>query len=173
MSRTLPRPSSGRLLMEVAKLGVATVGPRVAGKGGIIGERRRSVLWPSDALAAQLRKQHIREPEPAEVPHPHRIQRAVEVVAFVLHYAGVKALGDAVDRLSIGREALVADAGVAGYDAAQAGHREAAFPAVLGLVVQRRDHRVDEDGHRYRRRVRVTLAVLEAEDHHAQADADL
>src|SRR5690606_36510970 len=104
--------------MEVSKMGVATVGPRVAGKGGIIGERRRSVLWPSDALAAKLRKQHVREPEPAEDPHPHRIQRPVEVVAFVLHHAGVEALGDAVDRLAVWRETLVADTGVAGHDAA-------------------------------------------------------
>jgi hypothetical protein len=49
-------------------------------------------------LTRQLRKQHFRVAEAAEVAQAHWIQDAVEVIAFVLHHAGVKALDGTVDR---------------------------------------------------------------------------
>lgn len=54
------------------------------------------------ALSPELRKEHIRETESGEIPHPHRIQRAIQVVAFMLHHAGVEALGETVDRFARG-----------------------------------------------------------------------
>jgi len=41
-------------------------------------------------LDPKLRKQHIRESEAAEIPHPPRVERAVEMVAVVLHHAGTR-----------------------------------------------------------------------------------
>ena len=62
---------------------------------------------------------------------------------------------------------------VARHQAAQAGHRQAAFPAVFHLVGQRRDDRIAQDGLRHRRRVGIALVAVEAEDHQLQVHADL
>ncbi len=79
----------------------------------------------------------------------------------------------AVDRLSLRVQALVADAPMARYRAAQPRHRQAALPALFHLVVQRGDPRVQQDGRRHGRGVRIALAALETEDHQLQVDADL
>ena len=76
-------------------------------------------------------------------------------------------------RIALRVEARVADARPARHHAAQAGHRQAAFPAVLELVGERRDHRIDELGVRHRLGVGIARVALDAEDHHAQRHADL
>lgn len=55
-------------------------------------------------------EQHFGKTELCEVSNPHRVERADQVVAFVLHHAGVKAVGRAVDRVAKRVEAGVADA---------------------------------------------------------------
>ncbi len=100
--------------------------------------RRRSAL-SRHRPDASLGKQHAGEAELAEVADPHRIQRADQVVALVLHHAGMEAVGHALDRLALQIEAAVADARMARHHAAQAGHRQAALPVLLHLVGQRLD----------------------------------
>ena len=56
-------------------------------------------------------------------------------------------------------EAGVADARVARHHAAQAGHRQAAFPALFLVVAERRDRRIDQHRLGHRRRVRVALVA--------------
>ena len=58
----------------------------------------------------QAGKQHLGVAEAAEVAHPHRVEHADQVIAFVLHHPGMKAVGDAVDRLATLVAAGVADA---------------------------------------------------------------
>ena len=57
--------------------------------------------------------------------------------------------------------------------AAHARYRQATLPALLHLVRQRGNHRIEQDRAGYRRRVGVALAVIETEDHQLQIDPDL
>ena len=103
------------------------------------GEIRSPSLRPGDSLRsgayssapASLGKQHVGEPEVAQVADAHRIQDAVQVVAFVLDDARVEAVDVALDAAAGRIEALVAQPREARHDAAEARHRQAAFPAVL------------------------------------------
>ena len=115
----------------------------------------------------QTRKQDIGEAELREIAHPHGVERALQMVAFVLHDAGMEAADRAVDRLAVLAAPLVADAPVSRHQPAQAGHRETAFPAVFGFIVERRDPRIDQYRLRNGLGIRVTGAVLEAEYHQA------
>src|SRR5687768_6664325 len=98
--------------------------------------RRQRLAW----------KQRVIETEPGEVTNAHRVQDAVEVIALVLHHAGVKA-GD------LAHEALAAlvvpgvfEPRVAGYPAAHAGNGKAALPARFHVVAERAESRIDEHG---------------------------
>ena len=91
----------------------------------------------------------------------------------MLHHPGVKALGLAVDGAPERILPGVANAREARHLAAQAGHRQAALPALFHLIAQRRDQRVDQDRFRHRRRIGVTLVLPESEDHQCQVDPDL
>src|SRR5882762_3199047 len=81
----------------------------------------------------------IEEHEQARVGHPLRVENAVEMVAFVLHDAGVEAFDLALDRLAVRRRAAITDASVARHRAAQAGDRQATLPAELDAAGQRLD----------------------------------
>ena len=111
--------------------------------------------------------------EHAHVAHAHRIEDAVQVVALVLDHAGVEAVRLAFDRPALRIEALVAQARVARHPAAQAGDRQAALPSFLGLVGQRRQHRIDQLGVGHRLGIGIAVVVLEAENDYAQPHADL
>ena len=70
---------------------------------------------------------------------------AVEVVELVLHRAGAEA-AEALDVLvPVGVEVAHLDLGVAREQAAEVGDAEAALVALVGLVADRADDRVDED----------------------------
>jgi len=95
-------------------------------------------------------------------------------LGLVLDHAGMKAFHAAVDRTALGVKALVADTLPAGYPPAQAGHRQAALPALFFLAAQRRDHGVDQHGARHQRRIRVAhIGLVTAKNHHLQIDPDL
>ena len=86
-----------------------------------------------DRVALQLfEEEHV-----ARVGHPLRVQNAVEMIAFVLDDAGVKAFDLALDRLAVEADGAVADAQMARDDAAQPRHRQAAFPTEGALLPQR------------------------------------
>ena len=81
------------------------------------------------------------------------------MVALVLHHAGMEAVGLALDRPALRVEAAVADARMARHHAAQAGHRQAALPAVVlsspsGVITG-----LTSTVSRHRRRVGVALVV--------------
>ena len=87
--------------------------------GQIASRRFDSKDGYSVVAGVQAGKQHLGEAEAREVAHPHRVQLADQVVALVLHHAGVKAVGLARDRVAVGVETGVADAPVARHHAAQ------------------------------------------------------
>ena len=95
------------------------------------------------------------------------------MIALVLHDAGVKSGRLACDRPPLRIEALVAHAGEARHDTAQARNRQAPLPAVLQRRRERRDPRIDDFGVRHRLGVGIALVRLEAEDDDAKTDADL
>ena len=74
-------------------------------------------------------KQHFGESEVAHVAHSHRIQDAVQVIAFVLHDAGMETRRLACDRPPLRIEAFIAHAGEARHDPAQARNRQATLPS--------------------------------------------
>ena len=76
-------------------------------------------------------KQNIGVAEAREVAHAHRIQDAVEVVAFVLHDARMEAVGVALDRPALQIDAAVAELRVARHDAAQARAPTGTLPSPL------------------------------------------
>src|SRR5262249_2739544 len=83
--------------------------------------------------------QLVPEGEQRQVGHPPRVEPAVEMVAFMLHDAGVEAFGLALQPLAMRRPAGIADAGMARHHAGQARHRQAGLPAQPHLVVERLD----------------------------------
>src|SRR5690348_6370518 len=80
-----------------------------------------------DRIARALLVEH----EEAQIAHALRIKDAVEMIAFMLHDAGMEAADGAVDHLALDGRAAIADAGPAWHGAAQARHRETALPAEL------------------------------------------
>lgn len=43
------------------------------------------------------RKQHISKPKQTKILDPHRIQNPLQVIAFMLHHAGMKAADGAIN----------------------------------------------------------------------------
>src|SRR2546422_8287007 len=119
------------------------------------------------------RKQRLVEAEAGEVADPHRVEDAVEVVAFVLHHPGVKTLHLAFKEVSFLVKPLVAQRAPARHPAAHPRHREATFPAFLHFGRELLEHRVDQHriGHFFS--VRVTRVGVNSENDDAQPDADL
>src|SRR5262245_20516244 len=102
--------------------------------------------------------------ERGKVAHAIEIDLAVEMVGLVLAHAREEILGDYVDRLALAIEALQTHRGEAGHHPPHVGDRKAPFPALLHLVGQRRDDRIDEDHQRHRRRVRVAGIAEDLDD---------
>src|SRR6185312_2967274 len=119
------------------------------------------------------RKQHVGVAELAEVGDARGVQAADQVVAFVLHHAGVEAFGAAVDAYALWVEALVADQRITADRAAQARYGQAAFPAFFHVLRQRRDQWIEQDRARHRGRIGIALVAIEARSHQLQVDADL
>src|SRR5262245_19612252 len=71
----------------------------------------------------------LQEHQLGEIGHAHGIEDAVEMIAFMLDHPGVEARGLAVDGLPRRGHAPIADRGMAGDPAGQAGDREAPLPA--------------------------------------------
>ena len=67
-----------------------------------------------------VRKQDVGKAEAREIPHAHRVEDAVQMVAFVLDHAGVKAVHGPVDRGAARVGPLVAQAAVTRDHAPQA-----------------------------------------------------
>jgi len=85
------------------------------------------------------------EDELGEIAHALRIEHAVQMVAFMLHDAGVKALGRALDQLAPNVKTAIADMRRPLHQPAQFGNREAALPAGLDLQAHDLDFGIDED----------------------------
>ncbi len=90
-----------------------------------------------------VRKQHLGKTETAEVADAHRIQHADQMIAFVLHYASVKAFDAAIDRITVWIVALVAHPYITQHHAAHAGHGQATLPALFHFIAQRRQRQID------------------------------
>lgn len=117
--------------------------------------------------------ENVSEPKTTKVPDSHRVKNAVEVVALVLHYARMETFHPALETPPAFVMALVVQALPARHPTTHAGYRKTAFPALLFLIAEGRQHRIDQHRLRHRRRVRIARIRLAAEDHHAQIDADL
>ena len=89
-------------------------------------------------------EEHVRVAELTEVTHPHRIQYAIEVVALVLHDARMKTVDIAGKLLALGVKPAVAQAQQARHHAAQARNGQTTLPAILKLVGQRLEDRIDQ-----------------------------
>src|SRR2546430_1058551 len=119
------------------------------------------------------RKQRFVEAEAGEVADPHRVEDAVEVVAFVLHHPGVKTLHLAFEKVSYFVKPLVAQRAPARHPAAHPRHREATFPGFLHFGRELLEHRVDQHGIGHFLRVRVARVGMHSENDDAQPGADL
>src|SRR4051812_43944872 len=93
---------------------------------------------------------------------------AEQVVDLVLVGAGLEAMHDLVDRVAVAVPCLAADVNVALHLAAQVRHAETALVVVEQLIVDGREHRVDEDGQRDLRLVRIARVVADLD----RADLD-
>lgn len=85
-----------------------------------------------------------------QIVHPLRIKNAVQVIAFMLHNAGVEATRHALQPLALGRPATIAQRRIAWHGASQAGHGKTPLPPLLDIGRQYLDFRIDEDGQRCR-----------------------
>ena len=88
------------------------------------------------------RKQLFDEAKAAEITYPHRVENSIEMVAFMLHYSGVKSFRDPVDVLTSFIKSRVADPSVSRHDSTHTRHGEAAFPSLRNIAFQRVDFRV-------------------------------
>jgi len=77
-------PRRGRVIVQPARRADARAGPARGAARLAAGIRPASVV-----LDFLVWEKGFNEPETPEVPHPHRIQDAIEVVIFVLDHAGV------------------------------------------------------------------------------------
>jgi hypothetical protein len=82
---------------------------------------KRRLAIRAAPTAPALRKKLLDKTEAAEVPDPHRIENAVEVVAFVLHHARVETGDAAVDRPAESVETGITQLAPARHPAAQTG----------------------------------------------------
>lgn len=65
-------------------------------------------------VGGQFGEEDLGEAEAGEILHAHRVQDALQVIALVLHHAGMEALGDAVDGVAVLVVAGIAQARVGG-----------------------------------------------------------
>jgi hypothetical protein len=86
---------------------------------------------PSVFAQPLSREKRLGEAESGQVTDSPRVENAVEMIAFVLHDAGMKVGRGAVNRLAIRIVATVSDMAEARHPASHSGHRQATFPALL------------------------------------------
>src|SRR5436309_7049094 len=106
--------------------------------------RRPGIRQPGkiDRIALPFLDEH----QQPVIGHALWVENAVEMVAFVLHDAGMKALDLALDRAAVEGQTAIAYARGTGHGTAQPGNREASFPAELERPVERLDVGGEEDG---------------------------
>ena len=95
------------------------------------------------------------------------------MVDFVLHDPRMEIADAAIDRPAGGVGARITQPPIAGDEAAHAGYRQAALPALDQFIVEGREHGIDERGKRYGLGIGIPGILLDAEDHNPQVDADL
>jgi hypothetical protein len=95
-------------------------------------------LYPQISRRPDPRRETARrEAELGQIADAPRVQNPVQVIHFVLHDPGMKIAHRAVDGIPGGVLAGIAQIPVAGHQAAHAGHRQAALPALLRCVSPR------------------------------------
>jgi hypothetical protein len=120
------------------------------------------VLRYLDGLAAQF----LDIGQARRIGHPHGVEDAVEMVALVLHHAGMEAVRLALDWLSIQPHAAIAEMGVARHPAGQARHRQA---ALISFVHRGREgDQLGIDQHGQRHPLALGARGRNHEDHQAQ-----
>src|SRR6058998_2106224 len=102
--------------------------------------------------------------ERGEIAHAVEVDDPVQVVGLVLADPREEVLRDEVHRLPLAVQALQAHGRVAGHHAAHVGDREAALPALLHFVRERRDDRIDDHHQGHRGRVRVARVPEHLDD---------
>ncbi len=127
----------------------------------------------SIVLEILTRKQGIREAELRQIANPARIENAVEVIDLVLDDTRVKIAHAAIQRPPLLVAARIPQMRIAGYQAAHARHRQAAFPPLCHLLAERREFRIDEHGVRHGLGLRIAGVRLDAENDHPQTHAYL
>ena len=101
------------------------------------------------------------------------IKDAVEVIAFVLDDARMKALRLTIDLPAVRIQSAIADTSIAGNQAAHAGHAQAPLPIRIHFFPGGRDFRVDQDRQRNRRGIGIAGVLVDPEDHDAKRHTDL
>ena len=89
------------------------------------------------ALHAFSGEKFIKETKLPHIEYTLRVKNAVEMVAFMLHHARMKACGLNINAITARIETAIADCAIARHQAAHAGHAETAFPAIFSGCVQR------------------------------------
>ena len=102
-----------------------------------------------------------------------RIENAVQVVALVLHDAGVEITDRPVDRPTQRVAPDIAQPSMARHEPTEPRNAQAAFPSRFALVAQELDRGVDEHRQRHGLGIGVPRVVLELEDDDPLQDADL
>ena len=166
--RASPRASSRRTARSAAA--PAAAHPCALARSSLM-RSRSAVVRQFDREARAFLDEH----EQPHVGHPLRIQHAVEVVAFVLHDAGMKALDRAIDFAAIGRKAAIANPRKTRHRALQARHRETPLPAQFLVGAERLDDRVDQGDQRLRLVVGTAAQPVlgHLENHHPERHMDL
>ena len=95
------------------------------------------------------------------------------MVALVLDHTGMEARDRAVDRVAVEVAAGVTHPCVTRHDTTHPRHRQAALPALLLRIVERRNGRIAKDGVGHLVGVGVARIAAHAKDHHLQQHADL
>jgi len=95
------------------------------------------------------------------------------MIHFVLHDAGVEIAHLTVDRSAELVETAIAQTFVARHQAAHAGHRQAAFPALFLFVIEHGELGIDQHGERHRLGIGIARIAFDAEDDDALQFADL
>src|SRR5262249_31425581 len=137
--RAAPHATSRRTAHRAASpRSTRRAGSRRAGSscGCLLGEKRGEI----DRVALQLGEKY----QQPMIGHALRVEDAIEVVAFVLHDAGVKAFDITLDDLAVETGPAIAHPQMARHDPAQPGNRQAALPAKRPLRPKELDDRVDQ-----------------------------
>ena len=84
--------------------------------------------------------------EKRQIGYPHRVEDAIQMIAFMLYGAGVKSAGGALVPLTIEIGPGIFDMAMARYRPHQAGQGQARLPIEFRLVALGFDQRIDHHG---------------------------